>query len=85
MHLHLLEHPSRVKGSQTDRCNHDHNAIQPDEVWLGLHDRIAPPFGHLADTEDATGEDGDVGQGQTGDEEPKALAVEELDGSGLEA
>ncbi len=74
-----------MKGSQTDRCNHDHNAIQPDEVWLGLHDRIAPPFGHLADTEDATGEDGDVGQGQTGDEEPKALAVEELDGSGLEA
>lgn len=85
MHLHFPEHPSGVESSQTDRHNSDHDAVQSDEVCLGLHDRITPPLGHLADTEDATREDGDIGKGKAGNEELEALVVEEFDSGRLEA
>jgi len=49
-----------------------------------LHDRIGPPLGHLADTEDATNEDGEVCQAKASNEELEALVVQELDGGGLE-
>lgn len=82
MHLHLLEHPPGVEGRETGRRNQDHDTIEHDEISLALHDRVAPSLCHLSDTEDATGEDGDVSEYEAGDEKLEAAIVGELDGRG---
>ena len=84
MHLHLGEDEARVENGEAEGGDGDHDAVQGDEVGLVLHDRIAPAVGHLADTEDATGEDGQVCEEEAAGEELEAGRTHEFDGRGLE-
>ena len=79
MHLHFREHESGMESSQAQGSNGDHDAVQNDKVCLILHDRVAPPIGHLADTEDTTRENGYVCEGEAANEQPEARRVHELD------
>ena len=64
-----------MEGGQAKGGDGDHDAVQDDEVGLVLHDGVPPSVGHLSDTEDATDEDGKVGDKQTGDEDLELRAV----------
>lgn len=78
--LHLGEGESRVESRETEHSNCDHDAVQPDEIRLRLHNGIPPSFCHLGDTEDATCEDSGKGEGETKDEELEAEGLYEFDG-----
>ena len=80
MHLHFREHESGMESGQAQGSNGNHDAVQNDKVRLILHDRVAPPIGHLTDTEDTTSEDGEVREGEAADEQLEACRVHELDG-----
>ena len=69
-----------MEGRQAERGDANHDAVQDDKVRLILHDGVSPALGHLADTEDATDEDGQVGQDEAAGEELEACRVQELDG-----
>lgn len=73
-----------MEASQADGSDGDHDAIKDDKVGLILHDGIAPATRHLADTEDATGEDGDVGEAEARDEDLEFGVAEDFGGGGGE-
>ena len=80
MHLHRRKHPPRMERRQRKRSNDNHDTLQDDKVRLILHDGVAPPARHLRDTEHASRPDGDVGEGEAGDEELEASRGKGFDG-----
>ena len=80
MHLHFREDESGMESGEAQGSNGDHDAVQHDKVRLILHDGVAPPIGHLTDTEDTTSEDGEVREGEAADEQLEPCRVHELDG-----
>ena len=73
-----------MESSQTQGSNRNHDTVQNDKVRLILHDRVAPPSGHLADTEDTTSEDGNVCEREAANEQLEARRIHELDSRGFE-
>lgn len=66
-----------MKDRQRKRRDGDHRPVQRDEIGFVLHDRAAPPFGHLRDAVDAPREDGHVRQHDGGREQLEAARVQE--------
>lgn len=65
--------------------NSHHNAIEDDEFIFVLHDLVPPSGAKLGNTVDATGEDGDVCDKETGDEELEATCGKKAGAAGCEA
>ncbi len=69
--LHRSEEDPRMKYGQAQHRNAHHDAIQRDEFWLILHDRIPPAASHFRNAKDTTCEDG-----EEGDEERRGEKLE---------
>lgn len=80
VHPHLWETIARMADGQGNRRNRDHDSVQDNESILILHDRIAPSICHFRDTEDASCENGDVGEGDGASKQFEPQGGEELVG-----
>lgn len=84
MLLHLREDDARVKGSEAQCGNSNHDAVQDDKVGFILHDGVLPSTGHLSNTIAAAGEDGEEGQDESTSKELEAQGVQKGDSGGGE-
>jgi len=82
VHLHLREDITGMENSEAQRRDGNHDAVENDELCLVLHDLVPPSWAQLGDTVDATGEDGEVGDEETRNEELEAGSGHEAQAAG---
>lgn len=70
-----------MEGDEEESSNGNHAAVEDEELRLVLHDFVPPSGSKLSDTEDATGEDGDESDEETGNEKLEAGRCDQIHGS----